>query len=183
MTVAVLALFKQNSGVKYVWSTCWERCEGLDVVCGVLDHLSSHFRQVMSATPSSSTFAPSWVRSTGSTHKLVRNAGPSILSPSLSTNRWIPWTLLCTLKIWMETLSLSEVNALSSSVPAPSADISTWTDRRTWWTTSEERLGSFSPLEIVETHDDCLRKKGKGGLETKGGKWRSRSGIGGFRFR
>lgn len=105
---------------------------------------------------------------TGSTHKLVRNAGPSILSPSLSTNRWIPWTLLCTLKIWMETLSLSEVNALSSSVPAPSADISTWTDRRTWYTTPEERLGSFSPLEIVETHDDCLRKDGEGWFGNQG---------------
>lgn len=68
----------------------------------------------------------------------------------------------------METLSLSEVNALSSSVPAPSADISTWTDRRTWYTTPEERLGSFSPLEIVETHDDCLRMDGEGWFGNQG---------------
>lgn len=52
---------------------------------------------------------------TRSTHSDVRTLDPSAPVPSLSIRRWMPWTLLWILKIWIETASLTRVNSGSPS--------------------------------------------------------------------
>lgn len=49
------------------------------------------------------------------THSDVRTLGPSAAVPSLSMRRWMPWTLLWILKIWIETASFTRVNSGSPS--------------------------------------------------------------------